>query len=147
MPTGQGRTLLRCGLCVREDRPWGVQPATVAMADVREKTPRPLPAPPAKVNRVSTGSRTTKSTELSQAVTWDSLPWGQPETSDTCQARNLPLVPTSGLGLGDGAFHQSSGKGQVFIRVETVRKDEPYKGWRTPAEVSVTRWTRLGAAV
>lgn len=138
MPTGQGRTLLRCGLCVREDRPWGVQPAIVAMADVREEMPRPLPAPPAKVNRVSTGSRTTKSTELSQAAL-RYLPSKEPAL--------VWWLPTSGLGLGDGAFHQSSGKGQVFIRVETVRKDEPYKGWRTPAEASVTRWTRLGAAV
>lgn len=100
------------------------------MADVREETPRPLPAPPAKVNRVSTGSaRMTKSTELSRAVTWDSLPWGQPETSDACQARNLPwsggYLPQGLLGLGDGTFYRSSGKGQAFIRVETVRKDEP----------------------
>lgn len=121
MPTGQGRTLLRCGLCVREDRPWSVQPATVAMADVREETPRPLPAPPARVNRVSTGSRTTKPTELSQPVTWDSLPWGQPETSDTCQARNLPwsggYLP-QGLVLEMGHF------------TKALEKDRFSSGWR-----------------
>lgn len=48
-----------------------------------------MQAPPAKVNRVSLGTRFPAPAEMpepSQAVTWDSLQCGQPETPDACKA-------------------------------------------------------------